>query len=83
MTMEQLRKAVHADPFQPFTICLADGRQFRVNHPELVLAPRDANRTFVVAQRGEDYSVLDLLLVTSLDLIKPAKRHRKGGNGKP
>ncbi len=67
MTIAQLRKAVRAAPFKPFTICLTDGRQFRVSHPECVAITPNARRTFVVAGRGEDYRIVDLLLVTSID----------------
>ncbi len=67
MTIEQLRKAYRAEPFKPFTISLTDGRRFYVGHQEyLSIAPR-AQRTFVVAGEDEEYSVIDLLLVTSLD----------------
>jgi hypothetical protein len=66
MTLEQLRMAVGAQPFLPFQINLADGREFRVGHPECILIPPQASRTFVVAESGEDYTIIDLLLVTSL-----------------
>ena len=67
MTIEQLREAVHARPFRPFTISLADGRRFRVRSPEYILLPPKAQRTFIVAESGEDYRIIDLLLVTSID----------------
>ena len=67
MTMEQLRGAMRAQPFKPFAICLTDGRQLLVPHPECVMVPPEASRTFVVAAQGEDYRIIDLLLVTSLD----------------
>ncbi len=67
MTVEQLRKAQQARPFQPFTVCLADGPQIRVPHPETLFVPPTAQRTFVVAESRDVYSVMDLLLVTSLD----------------
>ena len=36
-------------------------------HQEYLLIAPQAQRTFVVASEDEDYSVVDLLLVTSLD----------------
>ena len=80
MTIDRLRKAVRAEPFKPFTISLTDGRRFFVKHPELILVPPEASRTFVIAEAGEDYSITDLLLVTSIDF---AGRKTSGGkNGK-
>lgn len=67
MTIEQLRNAVRAEPFKPFTICFGDGRQFFVPHPEFVALPPGASRTFVVVEPEENYRIIDLLLVTSLD----------------
>lgn len=67
MTIERLRKAARAEPFRPFVVSLADGRRFRVRHPECILITPKASPTFVVAEKGEDYSIIDLLLVTSLD----------------
>ncbi len=67
MTIGQLRKAQRAEPFRPFTISLADGRAFTVAHPEFIMIPPTATRTFVVAQPSEDYSIVDLQLVTTLD----------------
>ena len=66
MTIEQLRKAHQARPFSPFEIHMADGRSLTVPHPEMlmVLPP---GRTIMVAKGEEDYEVVDLLLVTSLE----------------
>ena len=36
-------------------------------HPECVMIGREAGRTFGVAGEGEDYNIVDLLLVTSID----------------
>ena len=78
MTIQQLRKALRAEPFKPFTICLTDGRQFRVPHPECLAIPSNASRTFVVAGAGEDYRIVDLLLVTSIDYTaRKARRARR------
>ncbi|MDO8631145.1 MAG: hypothetical protein Q7R41_11695 [Phycisphaerales bacterium] len=80
MTIDRLRKAVRAEPFKPFTISLTDGRRLYVRHPEFILVPPEASRTFVIAESGEDYSIIDLLLVTSIDF---AGRKMPGGkNGK-
>jgi len=67
MTIDQLRNAARAQPFKPFTICLGDGRQFFVGHPEFITIAPTASRTFVVAEPEENYRMIDLLLVTSLN----------------
>jgi hypothetical protein len=78
MTIDQLRKAVRAEPFRPFTISLTDGRRFDVPHREFIWIPPEAARTIGVAGSGEDYSIIDLLLVTSLDFDRAKSRRRNG-----
>lgn len=45
------------------------------------MIPPEASRTFVVAESGEDYSIIDLLLVTSIDFGNGSNARAKG-NGK-
>jgi hypothetical protein len=74
MTTDQLRNLWKAEPFQPFTIHLADGREFPVVHPEF-LSRSQSGRTIVVHQPDESFNIIDLLLVTDLEVIP-------NGNGK-
>jgi len=67
MTIEQLRNVHRAQPFQPFTIHLADGRKFLVPHPDF-LSHSPTGRTIIVYQTNESFSILDLLLVTELEV---------------
>ena len=34
----RIRDLLRATPFRPFIICMADGRQYRIEHPDFVLA---------------------------------------------
>jgi len=67
MTVEQLRNVHRAQPFRPFTIHMGDGRAFLVRHPEFV-SHSPSGRTVIVHQDDESFSVLDLLLVTELEV---------------
>ena len=75
MTVEQLRNVHQARPFQPFTIHVADGRSFRVDHPEFV-SRSQSGRTIVVHQPDDSFSILDLLLVTELEVHPPERPPR-------
>ena len=70
MTIEQLRTVYNAQPFQPFTIHLADGRAVPVHHREFIMAV-PSGRTVFVCQPDDTVNIIDLLLVTDLEL-KPA-----------
>lgn len=72
MTTEQFKATLHRQPFRPFTIRMADDRTFPVSHPDFV-AQSPSGRTVIVIQPDDSYSVLDLLLMTELQV----------GNGQP
>lgn len=67
MTTEQFKTTLHLQPFRPFTIRMADGQTFQVSHPDFV-AQSPSGRTVIVFQPDESYSVLDLLLMTELQV---------------
>ena len=67
MTIEQLRHVHQARPFQPFTIHLADGRSLEVPHAEF-LSHSPSGRTIIVFQADDDFSIVDLLLVTEIEV---------------
>ena len=78
MTVEQLRSVHGATPFRPFTIHLADGRQLPVPHREF-LSHSPSGRTIIVYHQDENFSIVDLLLVTELEVhngapSRPGKR---------
>jgi hypothetical protein len=78
MTIEQLRQVHEARPFQPFDLCLADGRTLPVDHPEF-LSRSPAGRTIGVGRADGTIEIVALLLVVS---FKPrangaSRRRRK------
>ncbi len=80
MTIDQIQTLYESLPFQPFVIHMADGRQIPVDHREfMVRAP--SGRTVVVYSKDDAAHVIDLLLVTDLE-IKPAsngsRKKRRG-----
>ena len=65
MTIQQLRAAHRAVPFHPFTVHMADGRSFDVPHPDfLFMTP--TGRTVIICQENDEFSILDLLLMTEI-----------------
>jgi len=79
MTVERVRELYEAQPFQPFVMHLADGRKLAVVHREfLSLSP--SGRTVVVFQPDDSCNIVDLLLVTDLELGLPPGSRRKRRN---
>ncbi len=71
MTIEDMRIAREANPFRPFTLRLADGRSFYVQHRDYISMAPNGRRTVIVYGDNDAYSVLDLLLVTELSVDPP------------
>jgi len=80
MVIDQLRRLYEAQPFRPFTMHLADGRQLPVVHREfLALSP--SGRTVFVYQPDESFNIVDLLLVTDFE-VKPESGQKPNGRKK-
>jgi hypothetical protein len=65
VTLEQLRRIHRGEPFRPFLLRTADGREFSVSHPE-ALAISQTGRTIVVMTPDDAHETIDLLLVSSI-----------------
>jgi hypothetical protein len=76
MTIEQLRDAYHAQPFRPFVLHLADGRQVPVLHREFMMTV-PSGRTIIVCQPDDTTNIIDLLLVTDLEFKSAKNGSRK------
>lgn len=70
MTIEQIREFYSAQPFKPFVIHLADGREIPVPSREFIAAS-PTGRTMVVYRADGVAHFIDLLLVTDLE-VRPA-----------
>ncbi len=67
MTADEIREVHRARPFRPFTLCVVDGREYEVRHPELmIVTPR--GRTVVVASPDEKVDIIDTLMITSIHM---------------
>ena len=64
MDLNGIREALHRQPFEPFAIRLADGRALPVPHPDFVAV---SNRRIVVVSEDDSWSVVEPLLIVSLD----------------
>jgi hypothetical protein len=68
MTIEQIKKLYSAQPFQPLVIHLADGREVPVVHREFIMAV-PSGRILVVALPDDTVDIIDLLLVTDVEVL--------------
>jgi len=76
MTVEQLIQIQRAQPFRAYRIHLADGRHLDVEYPDF-LARSPSGRTAIVYKSDETFEVIDLLLVSSLEVLNGQKASKK------
>lgn len=68
MTVEQLIQINRAEPFRPYRVHMADGRHVDVVHRDFV-ARSPSGRTIIAYKPDETFEIIDLLLVSSLELL--------------
>ncbi len=76
MRVQEIREARQANPFLPFTMHLADGREFTVIHPDFAWV--SPNGRFAVVEDLDGHcEYIDPMMVVSLSIpakpTKPAK----------
>ena len=72
MSPDAVKKFMHAVPWRPFTICLADGRDIHVPHPDFISISR-AGRTVVVTNVDDEFEMIDVFLILSIKTKRPQK----------
>lgn len=74
----RIREMLHAVPFHPFIIRMADGRGYRIDHPDFVLAAASDVPQITIEERDGRQHYLSALLVASVENT----RGRSNGRGK-
>jgi hypothetical protein len=77
MTVNQVRAAMHTQPFRPFTVQLAGGRSYLVRYPDFISVD-EAGRDMVIHD-AEGIHLIEMPLV--VEIIIPPAAAVPGGNG--
>ncbi len=72
MTLDQIREALHRQPFQPFVIRLTDGTQRLVPHPDFIAVAR--RRAVVLDARTGAMSIIDPPHIVSIEYADQSGR---------
>ena len=67
MRISEIRETLRNQPFRPFRIHLADGREFPIDHVDFLLISR-SERSIVVADLNGGLEIIDPMMVTSLSV---------------
>ena len=77
MEASVIREAAHAQPYQPFRLRLADGRELLIPHPDFVAVSPNGRRV-IVFHPDESMSILEPLLIVSVEVPSPEQPEGKG-----
>ena len=63
----RVRHLLDATPFHPFVIRMADGREYRIEHPDFVLAAASDVPQITIEESDGRQHYLSVLLITSIE----------------
>ncbi len=72
----KIRELLRAVPFQPFVIRMADGKEYRIEHPDFVLAASTDVPQITIEDPDGSTHFLSALLVTSVERVPSAEHSR-------
>ncbi len=74
MHAETLKKALHAAPFEPFTVHTVSGAKYLIDHPDFALLARGGRTIYINPPEGEGESVttIDTALIERLEPARAA-----------
>jgi len=64
----RIRDLLRAIPFKPFLIRMADGREYRIEHPDFVLAAASDVPQIIIEDPDGTVHFLSVLLVASIEV---------------
>jgi hypothetical protein len=67
-TIEQVRDAMHTQPFWPFTVKLVDGESHMVRHPDFISVPTLPHGRNLVIHDDEGMHMIDSNLVVEVQV---------------
>jgi hypothetical protein len=73
MKLEEIRSIKNQRPFMPFLVRTADGREFRVSHPDAIAWSDESPRIVICGLPGGGWQMLDVALITGLVVPDPAQ----------
>jgi hypothetical protein len=81
MDASALREAIRTRPFRPFRLRLADGREVPIPHPDFVAVAPNGRRVVVFNPLDDAMSILEPLLILSLEFAATATGTPPAGDG--
>ena len=75
-TIEQVRDAMHTQPFRAFTVKLVDGQSYTVKHPDFISVPTSPRGRDLVIHDDKGTHRIDLNLVVEVHVPEASGARR-------
>ncbi|WP_165074247.1 hypothetical protein [Paludisphaera rhizosphaerae] len=72
MRTEDLYEAIHASPFQPFSVILPSGEWIHLHHPEFAALPKGKRSVTIYPRERGGVRVLDVAMLAGIEYDEPA-----------
>jgi len=79
----RIRELLRATPFQSFIIRMADGKEYRIDHPDFVLAASSDVPQITIEEPDGSMHFLSALLVTSVERVAGSAHPQRDINEPP
>ncbi len=74
---QRVRDFIHATPFKPFVIRTADGKEFRIDHPDFIAVGSPTTPNIYIEDNDGHATFLSALLIASVATVSPKPRSRR------
>ena len=81
--LNQIREAMHQQPFRPFTLYLVDGRSYLVRHPDFIAIPMSPRGRDVTVHDADGSHLIDMGLIVEVHVPDPAPASAPEGSAIP
>jgi hypothetical protein len=79
-TVDQVRDAMHRQPFRAFTVHLVDGRSYFVKHPDFIAIPSTSRGRDLTIQDDDGSHLIDMGLIVEVHVPNPLPAARAEDN---
>jgi hypothetical protein len=81
--LNQIRDAMHRQPFRPFTLYLVDGRTYLVRHPDFIAIPMSPRGRDITVHDAEGSHMIDMALIVEVHVPDLTPASTIEGSGIP
>ena len=67
MTSNQIKELLHATPFTPFRVHVADQKEFEIPHPDFAMLTQNGQTLVVNAKTGDFVHIISVPLISRIE----------------